>query len=591
VDFSSKSGTAAGGHGIACNTQVRLFLMLWLVYLVHWSPFVVRELYLTISLVERGSVRVDPYVDLHSDLFTIPGRGSFVAANPGASIAAAAPYWVALPLVNRVAPVRPLPPEEHEALGEGYDEQRINRLKFFRRARELGILTRLALGALVTSAFFMAPLAALGAVALMRVLGRMGFTPGAALWMGILFGLGTPMFLRAGTLSLNLLVTLCTLFAFALLWRPGEAKKQGGPSAGPARQPEAEDDKTQKFRAGQMLGDAPASAALHEEKTVRGPAIGVSFEDQETAEIPAAPPPSKPSKGHPWLRFILAGFFAGWAVLTDYTGAVAAAMLGLFAFWLRLSRRGVGSAIGGSILFLMGAALPMGLLLYYQWICFGNPWLPVQFHMPKQIFAGYPSEVGFGWPLPETLWGLIFDPQFGVLVFAPIFVLALYHPVLVMRRRNLVPGSVAVFAWLFFAALYVFCSMIHYTVRHQWQDGVRYMVPALPLLFLLVADVLVRARRWVVLLISAVAIAQAWALAMVRENPFQSVQRVLEEGIQYPWLTTLQKAAGVNLPAPLDAAMLTATWVPYAVLAAMLLGVLLIWLAPPQARSESESEP
>ena len=86
---------------LARSTQVRLFLTLWLVYLVHWSPFVVRELYLTIALVEHGTVRVDSYVDLHSDLFTLPGRGSFLGNNPGASFLAAVPYWAALPVINR----------------------------------------------------------------------------------------------------------------------------------------------------------------------------------------------------------------------------------------------------------------------------------------------------------------------------------------------------------------------------------------------------------------------------------------------------------------------------------------------------------
>ena len=45
------------------SVQVRLFFICWLIYLLHWSPFVVRELYLTINLAEKASVRVDEYVD------------------------------------------------------------------------------------------------------------------------------------------------------------------------------------------------------------------------------------------------------------------------------------------------------------------------------------------------------------------------------------------------------------------------------------------------------------------------------------------------------------------------------------------------
>ena len=568
---------------LARSTQVRLFLTLWLVYLVHWSPFVVRELYLAMSLAERGTVRVDPYVDLHPDLFTIEGRGSFLGNNPGASFLAAVPYWLALPVINRVAPVKPSLPEEHLALGEGYDEERINRLRFFRRAREMGILMRLAVGALVTSGFFMAPLTALGAVCMMRLLWRMGFARGAALWMAFLFGLGTPVFLRAGTLSLNLLVGLFTLCAFALLWRPDDESELplADSRAASKKAAELNEEQTQQFRAMPPPGGAPLR--LDDEPTLRGRVV--SFEDDETAEIRAVPLPPD----HEWLRYLGAGFLAGWAVLTDYTGAVMAAMLGLFVLWEQFRRKRFAAAVGGTLWFGLGAVGPVALLLYYQWYCFGDPWLPAQFHMPKKVFAGYPSERGFGWPLPEALWGLLFHPQYGLLIFAPVFALALYHPVLVLKKQNRVPGRVALFVWLLFAALYVFCSMIHYTIRHQWQDGVRYLVPALPLLLLLVADVLCRMRRWLVLLITALAVAESWALAMVRESPLASLQRVLEEGLQFPWLTTLGKTGGSFFPALTDPPSALARWIPIGVVAAILIGLALIWSIGPRERLKEET--
>lgn len=582
---SSRSGKWRLGAlpALARRTQVRLFLTLWLVYLVHWSPFVVRELYLAMSLAERGTVRVDPYVDLHPDLFTMEGRGSFLGNNPGASFVAAVPYWLALPVIDRVAPVRPLPPDEHLSLGEGYSEERTNRLKFFRRASELGILMRLAVGALVTSGFCMAPLTALGAVALMRLLWRMGFTRGAALWMALLFGLGTPVFLRAGTLSLNLLVALCSLWAFALLWRPEEesaaSEKENGAAAGRAS---ADDEETQEVR---PIGATavPAARIAGDEPTVRGRAA--SLDDEETVEIHSV----GPAADREWLRYALAGFLAGWAVLTDYTGAVVAAMLGLFALWEQFRRKRFGAAVGGMLWFGLGALGPVALLLYYQWYCFGSPWWPAQFYMPKQVFAGYPSARGFGWPLPEALWGLSFHPQYGLLVFAPLFALALYHPVLVWRKRNRVSGRVALFAWLFFAALYVFCSMIHYTVRHQWQDGVRYIVPALPLLFLLVADVVVRGRRWVVVLITVLAVGESWAIAMVRDSPLLSLEHVLAHGPQFPWLTTLQKTAGTVFPALADAGSPLAQWFPAGVVAAMAVGIALIWRIGPREQLKTDS--
>ena len=256
--------------------------------------------------------------------------------------------------------------------------------------------------------------------------------------------------------------------------------------------------------------------------------------------------------------------------------------------FVRALEQRFAAALGGTLWFVLGAVGPVALLLYYQWYCFGDPWLPAQFHMPKKVFAGYPSERGFGWPLPEALWGLLFHPQYGLLVFAPVFALALYHPVLVLKKRNRVPGRAALFAWLFFAALYVFCSMIHYTIRHQWQDGVRYIVPALPLLFLLVADVLSRMRRWVLLLITVLAVGESWALAMVRESPLESLRRVLAEGPQFPWLTTLEKTGGTFFPALTDSASPLAQWLPWGVVAAMLIGIALIWWIGPRENLKTE---
>jgi hypothetical protein len=455
--------------------QVRLFLTCWLIYLLHLSPYVYRELYLTLSLAENHSVHVDEYVDLHPDLFVMPGRGSFLGGNPGASILAAVPYWLALPVVNRFAPVRP--PKVGEKVSAEYKEPRPDRLLFYQKVRERGLDVHLGVAAMITGGFFMAPLTALSAVVMFRMFLRLDLSLKLSLGMALLYALGTPIFFRTATLSLNLIVALFGVFAFALLWWPSGSR--------PEREPQ---------------------------------------------------------------RYFAAGFLAGWAVLTDYTGVITVSMLGLFALARQKESKSFWPALRSSLWFLAGALGPIAFLLFWQWYCYGNPWLPAQYHMPKKFFMGYPSERGFGWPLPAALWGLMFDARYGLLVFAPIFALALYHPILILRCRNLVPWRGALFAWTFSAALWVFCSCIHYTVRHQWQDGVRYMVPAVPFLFLLVADVLTRMPRALSYLVALAAVGETWCLAMVRENPLESVSRVLLNGFQLPWLTTLVKAAPQYFP-------------------------------------------
>ncbi|HWP72304.1 MAG TPA: hypothetical protein VNM36_14425, partial [Gemmatimonadaceae bacterium] len=78
----------------ARSPRWRLFLTVWLVYSVFATTNVARETYLAIALGTSGTVRVDPYLGLHPDLFEIPGRGSYINSNPGASIVGAVPYAI-----------------------------------------------------------------------------------------------------------------------------------------------------------------------------------------------------------------------------------------------------------------------------------------------------------------------------------------------------------------------------------------------------------------------------------------------------------------------------------------------------------------
>ncbi|MGH9795352.1 MAG: hypothetical protein ACRD5G_11305, partial [Candidatus Acidiferrales bacterium] len=68
----------------------------------------------------------------------------------------------------------------------------------------------------------------------------------------------------------------------------------------------------------------------------------------------------------------------------------------------------------------------------------------------------------------------------------------------------------------------------------------------------------------------------AWAVAMVRESPYESLRRIVAEGPQFPWLSTLERATEF-FPAMADPSSIWAAWAGWMVLAALLLGVWLIW--------------
>lgn len=74
---------------------MRLFLTCWIIFALHFSTNIVREIYLTLTIGDHASFRVDEYAGLHPDLFEKPGYGWHIGSNPGVSMVAAVPYAIA----------------------------------------------------------------------------------------------------------------------------------------------------------------------------------------------------------------------------------------------------------------------------------------------------------------------------------------------------------------------------------------------------------------------------------------------------------------------------------------------------------------
>src|SRR5437870_3520844 len=81
---------------------IRLFLTCWIIYTLHFSTNIVREIYLALAIAEHFSFRVDEYANMHDDIFEKEAYGWHVMGNPGVSIMAALPYTVARPVIEFV---------------------------------------------------------------------------------------------------------------------------------------------------------------------------------------------------------------------------------------------------------------------------------------------------------------------------------------------------------------------------------------------------------------------------------------------------------------------------------------------------------
>ncbi|MEP6572346.1 MAG: hypothetical protein ABJD11_06605 [Gemmatimonadota bacterium] len=207
------------------SLRIRLFISLWMIYVLHFATDFAREHFLVVSMVEDHTFALDKYYGLHADIFMNPPeatvKGAHHGANPGISMVAAIPYLVLKPavdfIVNRNLAARG--PADTTTI---YNDTRPNRVRFYQETRKRGLDVRFGLVAAITMVFFMAPLSALSALAMLALLDGLGLARRVSLGLTLLYALGTPVFFRTGYLNQNLGLGIFAFFAFLLLWDPGD---------------------------------------------------------------------------------------------------------------------------------------------------------------------------------------------------------------------------------------------------------------------------------------------------------------------------------------------------------------------------------
>jgi len=305
------------------GTSLALFLTCWLVFSLHFATNTVREIYPALSLGDHLSFDVREYAGMHSDIFTMPGKGSFINNNPGASLMGAIPYIVFRPAidlaVNRVQESRKQAPKSTAEYKSIYPMAR----DFYQEARKRGLDIKFGLAAAVMQVFLMAPLSALSVVLMFMVLQALTANRLVALFCALLYAFATPVFYRTAQLNHNLLVAHFAFFAFVLLWQPW----------------------------------------------------GRSNSNVRNGDRSPSP------------RYFLAGLLAGWTVVLDYSGLVVVLALGLYAVARRFQLPNAARSRFDLPRFGAGAALSLLVLATYQWACFGDPFHPAQHYMPPTVLS------------------------------------------------------------------------------------------------------------------------------------------------------------------------------------------------------------
>jgi hypothetical protein len=237
-------------------------------------------------------------------------------------------------------------------------------------------------------------------------------------------------------------------------------------------------------------------------------------------------------------RCYTAGFLGGMAVLLDYSGIIVLGTLFLYVLLTRAVRRSHASR-----LYILGSLGPLGILWFYQWTSFGHPFYPAQHWMApvEWINEGYQ---GVSLPQAGMLFANAFDYRYGLFTSCPMLLLGL-GAWLLSRRLRMIPDRELAMCFGFSLALLLFAGSVHYS-KLQFNTGIRYLVPAVPFLFLPVTVVLMRLPRRFAALIGVISIAQAWCMAMYRDvelgaGVLEPLLRVFLDGFQLPALTVLSR--------------------------------------------------
>jgi hypothetical protein len=200
------------------SDAARVFLTGWILLAAHFATNVVREHYPAFSLAERGTLRVDPYLGLHSDIFAHSDGHAYIDNQVATSAIAAVPLFVFGPLLDALERYRREEIARNGAAAEGqFRTEYPLRERFYKEVRRRGLDLRFGAAAAITAVLVMAPLSALSAVLILWILQARGVPRGRALALSLVYALGTPVFFRSATLNNNLFVMYSVLGAFALL--------------------------------------------------------------------------------------------------------------------------------------------------------------------------------------------------------------------------------------------------------------------------------------------------------------------------------------------------------------------------------------
>lgn len=198
------------------------------------------------------------------------------------------------------------------------------------------------------------------------------------------------------------------------------------------------------------------------------------------------------------VELALGGVLAASAIGVEYGAAFAGLPIGVMLLWpmLRPSEGGPSRARAAehAAIALAGALVPVGLLGAYQRAAYGSPWSTGYHHAADPGFARLHGQglLGLGAPRWDNVVTHLLSLDAGLLVWSPLVVVGVVGLVRLARRGG-EQARVARLQLGIFAVVLMFGLGLSF--EGGWRVGPRYMVVALPMLVLGVAEFLATWRE------------------------------------------------------------------------------------------------
>lgn len=183
--------------------------------------------------------------------------------------------------------------------------------------------------------------------------------------------------------------------------------------------------------------------------------------------------------------FFFAGLFIGLAILTEYPVVLLAAVITIYAICMVKDQTRYASKV---LAYFIGLGIPIIILLYYNYLCSGNPFRFGYFQVAGEEFRHEMAKgiAGVTYPKLGALFGITFSHYRGLFLVNPVLLLA--FPGFYFFYKN---KTYRMEFWICLAAVILFLlfNASYYMWWGGWTIGPRHLIPIIPFLIIPIAFV------------------------------------------------------------------------------------------------------